>query len=215
MERREIEKEHRHTCFEVGWKASLIRLKREARVRRGEFHREETPRGIIENIPFVSHPWQSWYSWESCSGFFKGSSTAPRVDTRISLPYGGRNLCILVNKKKKTESRRRWKTVERGTRSFSRLGELCNRLEIDPRRRLDGREESNANSFVRSAFLEKLTSREVRSSDNWIERGMSISGREARNFCMNNLKRSRKKNRKRNRIAESFKGIPPNVHVLR
>ena len=27
---------------------------------------------------------------------------APRVDTRISLPYGGRNLCILVNKKKKT-----------------------------------------------------------------------------------------------------------------
>ena len=30
---------------------------------------------------------------------------APRVDTRISLPYGGRNLCILVNKKKKTEDR--------------------------------------------------------------------------------------------------------------
>lgn len=102
----EIEKEHCYTVFEVGEQAPLILLEHEALVRRGEFHREETPRGIIENIPFVSHPCRSRHSWKSYSRFFKGPTQAPSTYANL-FTAREKNLCILLNKKRGIPEERR------------------------------------------------------------------------------------------------------------
>lgn len=110
----EIEKEHCCTVFEVGEQALLILLEHEALVRRGEFHWEEAPRGIIENIPFVSHPCRSGIHGKAARDSSKGRRRH-QVHTRISLPHG-KKICVFCLIRREGYQKREDSLLER--RSF-------------------------------------------------------------------------------------------------